>query len=101
MVASGGAARVGSVTDSFARLLRAYRDARALTQEELAERAGITVKAVGALERGERLRPYPHTVRALADALELDEEQRARLVGSVPGRARGELATATADGPPA
>ena len=71
---------------SFAEVLRVLRDARSLTQEELAERAGLTVKAVGALERGERLRPYPHTVRSLADALALDEDERARLVGAVPSR---------------
>lgn len=74
--------------DTFAQLLRTFRGQRSLTQEELAERAGITVKAVGALERGERRRPYPHTVRALADALALDDDERARLVGAVPGRTR-------------
>ena len=72
--------------EGFALLLRGLRESRSLTQEELATRAGLTVKAVGALERGERLRPYPHTVRALADALDLDEHERASLVGSVPRR---------------
>ena len=76
------------MSTSFAELLRAFREERSLTQEELAERAGITVKAVGALERGERRRPYPHTVRALSDALALDDEQRSRLVAAVPGRTR-------------
>lgn len=71
---------------SFGDVLRDLRAARSLTQEELAERAGITVKAVSALERGERRRPYPHTVRSLVDALDLDEEERRRLVGAVPGR---------------
>lgn len=70
----------------FGERLRALREARSLTQEELAERAGLTVKAVGALERGERKRPYPHTVRSLADALGLDEADRTALVGSVPAR---------------
>ena len=79
----GGSDRGGS----FGRLLRQFREARSLTQEELAGRAALTVKAVGALERGERTRPYPHTVRALADALELDADERARLVQSVPRRA--------------
>ncbi len=64
---------------TFAGLLRGHREAQALSQEELAGRAGLTAKAVGALERGERRRPYPHTVRALSDALGLDEEERARL----------------------
>lgn len=78
----------------FATLLRRFRQAAALSQEELGEKASLTAKAVGALERGERRRPYPNTVRALADALELDAEERAALVaaarpgagGSDPGR---------------
>jgi transcriptional regulator with XRE-family HTH domain len=73
----------------FAELLRHYRTARSLTQEELATRARITQKAVGALERGERRRPYPHTVRALAEALGLDDDERARLVAAVPPSGRG------------
>ncbi|MGY1601702.1 ATP-binding protein [Geodermatophilus sp. SYSU D00815] len=60
----------------FAEQLRRFRERAALTQEELAERAGVTAKAIGALERGERRRPYPHTVRALADALGLGDADR-------------------------
>ena len=51
--------------------LRAFRTAAALTQEQLAERAGISVQAVAALENGRSRRPYPHTLRALGDALGL------------------------------
>ena len=75
----------GSASD-FASVLRRLRESRSLTQEELAERAGLTGKAIGALERGERRRPYPHTVRSLADALGLDDEDRATLVAAVPSR---------------
>ena len=78
---------------AFAVRLRRLREAAALTQEELAARAGLTVKAVGALERGERRRPYPHTVRALADALQLDEPARARS-SRRPGRVRRGCAPA-------
>jgi predicted ATPase/transcriptional regulator with XRE-family HTH domain len=81
---------------SFAEMLRALRESRSLTQEELAERAGVTVKAVGALERAERLRPYPHTVRALADGLGLDEIERASLVESVPSRGQRSPSSTTA-----
>lgn len=84
------------MVDGFGGLLRTLREARALTQDELAERAGVTVKAVGALERGERRRPYPHTVRALADALDAGPDERAALIASVPARARP-----AADPPPA
>ncbi|MGY1731105.1 ATP-binding protein [Geodermatophilus sp. SYSU D01045] len=65
-----------------AALLRRWRTAAALTQEELAARSGLTAKAVSALERGERRRPHPHTVRALADALGLDVADRAALTAA-------------------
>ncbi len=66
----------------FAPRLRSLRERAALTQEELAARAGLTGKAIGALERGERRRPYPHTVRALADALGLDDADRESLAAA-------------------
>ena len=55
----------------FGLLLRRLRERSGLSQEQLAERAGISAKAVSALERGERQHPYPHTVRSLATALGL------------------------------
>jgi predicted ATPase/DNA-binding XRE family transcriptional regulator len=70
----------------FGAELRRLRDAAGLTQEELATRAGLTAKAVSILERGLRKRPYPHTVRSLADALGLSEADRASLLAAVPGR---------------
>ncbi|UOY01841.1 ATP-binding protein [Blastococcus sp. PRF04-17] len=66
----------------FAEQLRRFRERSALSQEELASRAGLTAKAVGALERGERRRPYPHTVRVLGDALGLDDAERELLTAS-------------------
>jgi predicted ATPase/DNA-binding XRE family transcriptional regulator len=80
----------------FSQRLRRLREAAGLTQEELAERAGISAKAVSALERGERQRPYPHTVRALADALGLSEDDRAVLAESMPGRSRPASASPAA-----
>src|SRR5262249_41185172 len=65
-----------------------------LTQEELAERAGLSSKGISALERGERQRPHPHTVRALASALDVSDQDRAALFGNV--RSGGGLA----DNPP-
>lgn len=66
----------------FAGQLRRFRERAALTQEELGSRAGLSGKAIGALERGERRRPYPHTVRALADALGLDDAERESLTAA-------------------
>ncbi|HEY8598404.1 MAG TPA: helix-turn-helix domain-containing protein [Thermomicrobiales bacterium] len=67
--------------------LRGLREAAGLTQEELAERAGLTAKGISALERGERRHPYPHTVRALADALGLEGSARTALLTAAPRRA--------------
>ena len=64
---------------TFADLLRRYRHAARLTQEELAERAGLSSRGVLYLERGAR-QPYRDTVRRLSDALALSEEERATLV---------------------
>ena len=71
---------------SFGMQLRHLREAVGITQEELAFRAGLTPNAVGDLERGKTKRPYPHTVRSLADALGLSEDERAALLAAVPTR---------------
>src|SRR4051794_3560466 len=67
------------MSDSFAASLRRLRATAGLTQEQLAERAHLSAKAVSALERGERLHPYPHTVRSLASALALSADEAASL----------------------
>jgi tetratricopeptide (TPR) repeat protein/transcriptional regulator with XRE-family HTH domain len=59
-------------------LLRRYRLARGLTQEELADASGLTRRTVANIERG-RTRPYPRSVRALADALGLSQPEREEL----------------------
>ena len=70
---------------SFSVELRRHRLAASLSQEELAEQAGLASKAISALERGERRRPYPHSVRVLADALGLQGEDRATFVMAAAG----------------
>src|SRR5436853_4272949 len=61
-------------------LLRRLRTAAALSQEELAERAGISVRAVSDLERGVHRAPRLETLRLLAGALEAGEADRADLL---------------------
>jgi branched-chain amino acid transport system substrate-binding protein len=61
---------------TFASLLRRYRLAAGLTQEELAERAHLSREAVGALERGDRRAPRKETFDLLAEALALTEPER-------------------------
>ena len=51
--------------------IRRLRDERALTQEELAEKVGITVTALSRIERN-NAEPRPKTRRKLAQALSVD-----------------------------
>ena len=90
---------MGVDQQSFGVRLRTLREQTGLSQEELAERAGLSSHAVSALERGTRTRPYPHTVRALADALGLEGEARSGLISSVPARTRAARPTADRTGP--
>ncbi|HTZ07672.1 MAG TPA: helix-turn-helix domain-containing protein [Acidimicrobiales bacterium] len=79
------------MAESFAELLRRFRVAASLTQEQLAERAGVSADAVAALEQGRRRSPRLSTVGELADALGLDPTERSQLARSAgprqaPGR---------------
>jgi predicted ATPase/DNA-binding XRE family transcriptional regulator len=65
------AALMGGHPSALGVLLRQHRVEAGLTQEELAERAGISLRGLVALENGERLRPRRDTVQLLADALQL------------------------------
>src|SRR5688500_16833308 len=62
----------------FAELLRRARRAAGLSQEELAERAGLSARAISALERGVNRAPRRDTLDMLADALGLDPAERRR-----------------------
>ncbi|MBV9281078.1 MAG: helix-turn-helix domain-containing protein, partial [Chloroflexi bacterium] len=85
-----GDERAREETASVAALLRGYRREAGLTQEELAERAGLSVRAIGNLERGEKHVPRKETVLLLADALGLPPGERERLMAAVQ-RARKTL----------
>ena len=63
---------------TFGDLLRMYRVAAHLSQQELAERARMSVRGISDLERGIHQAPYRQTLAQLAIALGLDEEQRER-----------------------
>jgi predicted ATPase/transcriptional regulator with XRE-family HTH domain len=78
----------------FGGLLRHYRVAAGLTQEELAERAGVSTRGVSDLERGAHGLPRKDTLQLLLDALALSPADRATLVAAarrpVTTRARRE-----------
>src|SRR2546421_10007084 len=68
-----------NASSTFGDLLRRYRLAAGLTQEELAGRAQISPRAISDLERGARNRPWRETIQLLASALKLDASERAQL----------------------
>ena len=86
--------------EGFGALLRRHRSASGLTQEELAERSMLSIRAIANMEAGRTTRPYRRSVRRLADALELlgpdrellEREARAGLSGQL-----GRLVSAAAD----
>lgn len=79
---------------SFGDLLRHYRVAAGLTQEELAEHAGLSRRAIGALETGERRTPHKETVALLAKALGLTTAEQALLESAARNRLPGTGAPA-------
>jgi len=70
-------------TASFGASLKGRRLAAGLTQEALAERAGMSARAIQSLERGAS-RPLRGTVERLAAALRLEPEARAVFLAAAP-----------------
>ena len=64
---------------AFGEVLRRYRTAAALSQEELAERAGLSLRGLSDLERGARKAPYLETVSQAADGLQVGRLARSPL----------------------
>jgi tetratricopeptide (TPR) repeat protein/transcriptional regulator with XRE-family HTH domain len=82
---------VGAVTEQpgggFAGLLRQLRAEAGLTQEELAQAAGLSPRSVSDLERGIHRTAHKDTAVLLADALGLAEPARALFVATARGKA--------------
>ena len=66
---------------NLGRLLREWRERKLLTQEQLAERSGVSVRTVRRYERGGS--PQTTSIRMLADALGLSPAERAVLVAAI------------------
>ena len=80
-------------------LLRRFRLAAGFSQEQLAERAGLSVDAVAALERGRRTTPRPSTLALLAKALGLTPTERDFLLSAAAqSRAAGTRAASRSSG---
>ena len=70
--------RAAGLSD-FGTLLHSFRLAAGLSQEALAERAGMSAHGIRALERGYRRTPQRGTLALLAGALALSDEQSREL----------------------
>lgn len=76
---------------AFGRLLRRLRVEAGLTQESLAEQAGLSSRTISDLERGLATAPRRSTLALLSDGLQLDPAQRQHLANAArvnPGSAR-------------
>jgi transcriptional regulator with XRE-family HTH domain len=83
---------------SFAGLLRQLRAEARLTQEELAEAAGVSPRTVSDLERGINRTAHKDTAVLLADALGLAGPASGLFVAAARGRARAEDVVAAGSG---
>ncbi len=83
---------------SFAGLLRRLRGEARLTQEELAEAAGLSPRSVSDLERGVNRTAHKDTALLLAAALGLPDPVRAVFVLAARGRAAAAEVLAAQDG---
>jgi transcriptional regulator with XRE-family HTH domain len=72
----------GPEYDRFGDLIKRARITAGLTQEELAELAGLSVRAVGDIERARTARPRRGSAELLARALRLPDAGDGRIVGA-------------------
>ncbi len=75
-------------------LLRGHRQAVGLSQEELAEKAGVSVRTIANIEHGRISRPHRRSVLSLADALRLTQPDRDLLDRASRQLANGRVAPA-------
>ncbi|MGH2345046.1 MAG: helix-turn-helix transcriptional regulator, partial [Chloroflexota bacterium] len=86
----------------FKDLLRRHRLEAELSQEALAERARLSVRAISDLERGLKLWPRQETLRLLSQALGLQPQEHTALVAAArrPSGPRAPYSSEQHTGPP-
>ena len=91
---------MAEVGERLGATLKHMRSTAGLTQEELAERSGLSARTISDVERGLRSTVYPHTARRLAMALGLGEDARLRFEVVAAGRTGSPLQTGALPIPP-
>lgn len=86
-----------NIAPAFGGLLRRLRDEAGLTQEELAEAAGLSPRSISDLERGVNQTARKDTARLLAGALGLSGPQRALFAAAARGQRTAAIALAAQD----
>jgi len=86
---------MSSTTPEFGTRLRSCRQSSGMSQQELAERSGLSVRAISDLERGRTRFPYQDSLGRLADALGLRGQSRTEFTAAA-GRRLGTTEAATA-----
>ena len=79
-------------------VLRRHRRLAGWTQEELAHRAGLSVRAIRDFEAGRVRRPHGQTIRLLTEALDLTEASRRELQSMIRAARHVNGSEAAADG---
>jgi len=99
-----GLSQIEAPAVSFGGLLRQLRAEARMTQEELAEKAGLSPRSISDLERGISRTARKDTANLLADALSIGGSARTAFVAAARGRAPvsevlGELERASTEAP--
>ncbi|MGW2148304.1 helix-turn-helix domain-containing protein [Nonomuraea bangladeshensis] len=72
----------GNDEHTLGTLLRRWRERALLTQEQLAEKAGLNVRTIRRLERGDPHRPRTASLRLLSEALDLNTAEHTLLTAT-------------------
>ncbi|MGA5760756.1 helix-turn-helix domain-containing protein [Nonomuraea bangladeshensis] len=72
----------GNDEHALGTLLRRWRERALLTQEQLAEKAGLNVRTIRRLERGDPHRPRTASLRLLSEALDLNTAEHTLLTAT-------------------
>jgi transcriptional regulator with XRE-family HTH domain/tetratricopeptide (TPR) repeat protein len=77
---------------AFGARLHAVRQSAGLSQQELAERSGLSIRTISNLEHGRTRWPFPASVQRLADALGLEDGMRRDFLAAASRRLAGASA---------